>query len=692
MPTEPAPIVLEPSGKFSGNDGSWGCHKISVGSPPQDFDVLVSTQIPECWVVLEEGCTESDPSNCTETRGGLFDYSKSSTWDKKAIFPLGTEANLGYTKNSDNGAYGWDTVELGTVGETNATLDKQVIAGIATKDFYLGNLGLAARPLDWTDHTESSPSLLSSLQSQNLIPSLSYGYTAGASYRKGNGNASLTLGGYDASRFKPNDVSFSFGSAVLRQLVVAVQSITVTDSELLSQGIFALIDSTVPHIWLPVDTCRAFEDAFGIVYDPISNLYLVNDTQHESMLKQDASVTFLLANALNGGSAVNITLPYSSFDLEIGPPFLIVDYENQNFSVSQALFPDVGTPSHIVAMTKHNGTGTTGTTNTTSGTPPLVKTTSHKSGGIGTGAIAGIAAAIIILALLAGGFAFWKFHLKSKRQNKRKSLAELDQSARDPEPRISSDSSMGDTKKVVASDVKEVSPAMTPPTAIEMAGSNPFELVGAGSFPLELESGPVSPPELAGEVIRSELSTPEPCSELDSGHPSPDLSEYPVAHIAASSSSTTGFWRHSRRQDSSDGETVFTSTTIDHNDRKGSDDSSHSVPTPLIPRRPSLKHSDGYFRPLLHRRLESSSSLETIGSRLGGGSHPSPYGSPALQPIQDAGRQSPSLESDGGKSGLVSPGPVKSRFEERLDPHEGYVEVKVKEIENRENKAGKRAQ
>lgn len=241
-------------------------------------------------------------------------------------------------------------MELATIGETNVTLNKQVIAGIATKDFYLGNIGLAARPLDWTDHTESSPSLMSSLKSQNLIPSLSYGYTAGASYRmlllpcrlytadrhlgKGNGNASLTFGGYDASRFEPNDVSFSFGSAVLRQLVVAVQSITVTDSELLSQGIFVLIDSTVPHIWLPADTCSAFEDAFGIEYDPISNLYLVNDTQHESMLKQDSSVTFQLANALNGGSAINITLPYSSFDLEIGPPF--VKSQRRYFPLRQA--------------------------------------------------------------------------------------------------------------------------------------------------------------------------------------------------------------------------------------------------------------------------------------------------------------------------------------------------------------------
>lgn len=346
-------------------------------------------------------------------------------------------------------------------------------------------------------------------------------------------------------------------------------------------------------------------------------------------------------------------------------------------------------------MTKHNGTGTTDTTTTASGTPPLVKTTSHKSGGIGTGAIAGIAAAIIILALLVGGFAFWKFYWRNKRQKKSDYPVELedsDENARKPKLRVSSDSSMGDTKKVVASDVKEVSSPMTPPTAnaAEMPGSMPgfpFESFEPPELPAGIQRPelPVSSPELAAEICRSELSTPEPLSELDSGLPSPDL---PEPFGAASSSSTTALCRHSRRQDSSDGE-IF-----GHNDRKGSDDSVPSIPTPSIPRHPSLRHSGSHFRPPLHRRMESSSSLETIGSRLGGGSHPSPYGSPALHPIRDAGRQSPSLESDGGKSGLVSPGPaspgpVQSKFQERLDSAEGIVGVAVKEIEKRESEAGK---
>lgn len=133
------------------------------------------------------------------------------------------------------------------------------------------------------------------------------------------------MGGYDASRFTPNDVSFTFAPTVDRQLVVAIPSITFSNSKiqtsLLSQGIMALVDSTVPHMWLPQDTCQAFEAAFGITWDPIHSLYTLNDTTHIALVKENPSVVFELANSQNGPS-VNITLPYASFDLTANSPLV----------------------------------------------------------------------------------------------------------------------------------------------------------------------------------------------------------------------------------------------------------------------------------------------------------------------------------------------------------------------------------
>ncbi|KAL8663423.1 MAG: hypothetical protein Q9168_008097, partial [Polycauliona sp. 1 TL-2023] len=308
----------------------------------------------------------------------------------------------------------------------------------------------------WQDHSDSSPSLITILKDQNLIPHLSYGYTAGASYK--NAPGSLTIGGYDTSRLTPNNVSFGFSSQTARQLLVFVQGISVTNSkgpeQLLTQGFSALMDSTVSQMWLPTAVCQAFEDAFGIVFDPISNFYLVSDDQHDAMVKQNAEVTIQLGTSLNGGDTVSITLPYASFDLETGPPFvkssskyfplrqakdetqttlgraffqeafIIVDYDNNRFSISQAQYSQ-GQPSHIVVTsTEESGNGKT--TDSTPAGPPITKTSSDKSGGIGTGAIAGIAVGIVVIALLVGGYCLWRFKLrKSKQKDHTKGKAEL---------------------------------------------------------------------------------------------------------------------------------------------------------------------------------------------------------------------------------------------------------------------------
>lgn len=134
-------------------------------------------------------------------------------------------------------------------------------------------------------------------------------------------NASLTLGGVDASRFTPNNVTVTFGTDPLRSKLVALQSIVATDSNsetrLLDGPILALVDSTVPHIWLPDECCQAFEKAFGITEDIASGLYLINGTTHDALIKSNPSISFQLSNTLTGGPAVNITLPYASFDLTI---------------------------------------------------------------------------------------------------------------------------------------------------------------------------------------------------------------------------------------------------------------------------------------------------------------------------------------------------------------------------------------
>ena len=152
-------------------------------------------------------------------------------------------------------------------------------------------------------------------------------------------DGSLTLGGYDASRFVPNNVNFLMASDISRDLVIGLQDITYSDSnvtneKLLNQGILTFIDATVPHIWLPQDACTLFEDAFGITYNSTVNRYLVNSTLHTQLQSQNASVSFIIGNDVSGGETVTITLPYAAFDLQVGPP--IVDTTQYYFPLRRA--------------------------------------------------------------------------------------------------------------------------------------------------------------------------------------------------------------------------------------------------------------------------------------------------------------------------------------------------------------------
>ena len=135
----------------------------------------------------------------------------------------------------------------------------------------------------------------------------------------------LIFSGYDSSRFAENAVSFTMTEDVTRDLVVVLKSITYkqsTSETLLSNGINIFIDSTDPNLWLPKDTCTAFEKAFGLQLDDTSGLYLVNETHHKTLVDSKAEVEFELSDVQTGGESVTITLPYAAFDLTAKSPLV----------------------------------------------------------------------------------------------------------------------------------------------------------------------------------------------------------------------------------------------------------------------------------------------------------------------------------------------------------------------------------
>ncbi|RDL35259.1 uncharacterized protein BP5553_07190 [Venustampulla echinocandica] len=428
--TYPAPIIVPSSLDWDGNDGPWSSFALQAGTPPQTIKVLPSTAGFQTWAVTPEGCVSGDPVDCQKLRGEFYNYKESSTYApnlanvSSSIYGLDLEAGLGYT---GKGRYGFDDIGLGWQGSGGPTLHNQTIAGIATKDFFLGLFGLNPRPSNFTNYNHPIPSFMQALQNQSMIPSLSWAYTAGNQYRPGQFQGSLTLGGYDKSRFIPNNISFPLG--VIEGLAIEIQSITTNNSvSLLSSPITSSLDSTVPYLYLPNTTCTLFENTFGLVWNETSKLYLLNDTQHTALQTQNPSITFKIS-PVDSTSTVDITLPYSAFDLTASAPlasaptryfplkradnssqytlgrtffqeaYVIADFERNNFSISQCNWTS-GQNQSIVAIL-----------------PPSNSTTTSNDAkhGLATGAIAGVAAGGAVVALIAG-LLLYRFCYKPRKR------------------------------------------------------------------------------------------------------------------------------------------------------------------------------------------------------------------------------------------------------------------------------------
>ena len=138
---------------------------------------------------------------------------------------------------------------------------------------------------------------------------------------------SLTLGGYDLSRFKPHDVSFDFAQYIARDLVVGLQSIKVTygngsSEALLPSRILSYIDSTIPYIYLPTAACQVFEMELGLIWNATNKLYFVDENLHQKLLSSNPQFRFTVGNNKTSQPTVEIVLPYASFDQIIKPPFV----------------------------------------------------------------------------------------------------------------------------------------------------------------------------------------------------------------------------------------------------------------------------------------------------------------------------------------------------------------------------------
>ena len=118
--------------------------------------------------------------HCSDARGGLHSPQDSDDWQSMGTWELGLQ-HLGYGGAGD---YGLDRITSTSTIQTGAefSMDGVLMSVVNTTDYFLGQFGVGITQGNFGDTVAKSP-LTSAVETSGLIPSYSYGYTAGAHYR-----------------------------------------------------------------------------------------------------------------------------------------------------------------------------------------------------------------------------------------------------------------------------------------------------------------------------------------------------------------------------------------------------------------------------------------------------------------------------------------------------------------------------
>ena len=165
----PEPLVLTPSGQWEEHHGNWSSYSLGVGTPPQPIRFLPALSGSGITVPTRGHGNQCTGWSCRLPRA-RFTCNESQTWNE---YPVLNNAAF----------FGLDTVRLTTQAEITSSVkvDRQVVTAIASEEIELGSFGIGPSSR-FSRGRPDEVGLLSSLKNQELVPSLSYGYTAGQSY------------------------------------------------------------------------------------------------------------------------------------------------------------------------------------------------------------------------------------------------------------------------------------------------------------------------------------------------------------------------------------------------------------------------------------------------------------------------------------------------------------------------------
>ncbi|KAJ3479275.1 hypothetical protein NLG97_g8358 [Lecanicillium saksenae] len=519
----PSPLPLRETDilRRLGIDGNWSSVAFLLGTESDSVNILPSTSLSELWAVGPGGCQNKE-QHCMSARGGIYTPTDSKRWTSWGQYFLGLDY-LGY---GGNGAYGRDNINSWSpITNIAFGMSNVLIAAYNTTDYFNGLFGLGISQGRFKTNIGES-ALTQAVKEFGWIPSYSYGYTAGASYR--NMPLSLTLGGYDSARFVEHDTLFTITQSD-NSPRVNVRGISVyndhkpsawsSSTNVLSDyddRFTGLVDSTTPYLWLPAKICESFATALNLTYNETFKLYTLTNQQYQDYSTSDAySFTFSLSSIdnldnfglpLSAPGVVNITIPIKTFIGSLSYPFakeaikygqpgvpyfmlrkatnsseviigrsflqetyIRTKYDSGVFSIHQASFPkDPNKDAKLVHITQPG--------NSPYPPPPPNKAHHH---GLATAQMIGIAVGVVAFCtLLFAGLWFW---CRRRKQNKRGEVATKEDEAQDTSSTIAPDSPMTPVSRILSKIVRRkrsrrATTATTASAPMEAPASEIYEL------------------------------------------------------------------------------------------------------------------------------------------------------------------------------------------------------------------------
>lgn len=270
----------------------------------------------------------------------------------------------------------------------------------------------------------------------------------------------LVLGGYDQSRFEPTNVTFSMPPSSGQTLLeVTVQGFEVgfddgssysftSDASQSTVSFNAILDSTLPYLYLPGNVCDNLERKLGLrrTKDDLGNeIYLFNVSSLTSLPEK---IQITLHDTTTTSRSTTITLPFEALNLTASWPlfangshpyfpirksqgtnilgraffqeaYVIADYERHNFTVAQTTFPNPQPAPQLISI------------ESSSFAPPP---TSSK--GLSGGAVAGVVIAVLAGLVAIGAWVFYAWKRKRKvRAAEEKAVLEANEKAREERER-----------------------------------------------------------------------------------------------------------------------------------------------------------------------------------------------------------------------------------------------------------------